>query len=168
MATSSSVLHVGLDHCYRIPIMERAGLRVFQSECSTSSIRNAIDRDEDYLAITFEGDSEVVLPSGVIAITRKLSSAALVLFEGFATEIDTSAFDLVIPPQTAPTVWLKSLAEAIQESQKLHEQARRLRQGCAEERSRSRSLRAASQLARINPIEQDFIWRGRIGDTGDD
>lgn len=133
-----------------------------RSECSTKAVRSAFTPDESFAVITFHNDFHPI-SSEVVSIARELSVAPIVLFENPFVESDERAFDLVIADHTSPTVWLKSLAEAIETAQKLQELSRELRRESAEARSRARALRRVSAHNRANSIDFDNIWGDHSG-----
>ena len=123
--TTENILHVGADICRRIPVMESAGLQVFQTEDSIPAIRKAFDRGDSFSAITFQTEVSA-LPWGLVSLTRTLSAAPLILFENPYIYCEKSSFDLVVPAGTSPSRWLKKLQGVIEASRKLREYSSRL------------------------------------------
>ena len=157
MATAT-ILHVGDDPCHRIPVMEQGGLSVVQSECSLGAIQHVLAESPAFSAVTFH--NEAYPPAEVVISTaRALSAAPLVLFHNPFVHCDPSAFDLVIPVQTSPLVWLKSLHEAILESCRLRQASAQLRQDCADVRAASQRLQIASGRNQANRIDVDLLWK---------
>lgn len=138
----ASILHVGDDECFRIPVMEKAGLIVIPAECSVDAIRSALAQNRIFSVITFHNNSEPPADI-VVSTTRTLSTAPLLLFENPSVRCNERLFDRVIPAQTSPSDWLKSLQEAIEESRNLREESEQLRQESLILRSECERLRIA-------------------------
>lgn len=160
MATAP-ILHVGEDICYRIPVMERAGLSVCRAPCSIDGVRSAFDSKGRFSALAFQVDASPIAET-VLMVARSFSSP-LVLFENPEVEYDPHLFDLVIPTQTRPEMWLRFLRLVIEDSRELHAHSRELRQAAAVVRSDFRSLQTALHKHLVSPIDLDKIWRGETG-----
>jgi hypothetical protein len=141
MAAAVSILHVGEDLCYRVPVMEAAGLFVFRSECSIEGVRTALAQDDGFSAVAFAIDRRPHFPT-VVSTARSLTKAPLVLFNDLSGHVDVSAFDLVIVPEESPVWWLKSLDSAIVDARNVREVSRRIREESEAIREKSRALRA--------------------------
>ena len=163
---AATILHIGEDFCRRIPVLERAGFAVFESEGSIAAVEKAFVGGDIFSAITFHCDLAQP-PDATLRKTRTLSVAPCVLFANPAIQVGESEFELVIPALTSPDLWLKRLRELIEASRRLLEQSRQLRQDCAGTRSATEMQRARSEWLRINPIDADAIWRGDPGDPKD-
>jgi hypothetical protein len=157
MATAP-ILHVGDDLCYRIPVMERAGISVYRTQCSAEGVRNAFGSNGTFSVLAFQMDAAPI-PDPVLTVARSFSSP-LILFENPGITIDPDVFDLVIPNQTRPETWLRFLRLAIEESRKLHAYSRQLRENTATVRSDFRDLRAQVRRNLVSPVDLDRIWRG--------
>jgi len=157
MATAP-ILHVGDDLCYRIPVMERAGIAVYQTQCSAEGMRNAFSSNREFSVLAFQLDAAPIADT-VLAVARTFCSP-LILFENPGITIDADIFDLVIPNQTRPETWLRFLRLAIEDSRELHAYSRQLRKNTATVRSDFRDLRAQLRQNLASPIDLDRIWRG--------
>ena len=129
---SAFLIHVGVDDCYRVPVLKGAGF--FVEECR--SVRGLgstlIDFPEpDAIAIA---ESDEIEAGRAMALVRSSSTAPLILFQGRNRCLDASGFNLVIPPLTEPHAWLSDLVSLIEDSRQI--------------RSRSRSIGAYSVLLR--------------------
>jgi hypothetical protein len=157
---SATILHVGDDHCHRVPVMERNGLAVLCTECSVGGVRTSLAKSGIFSAVTFHND---LLPpaEAVVSTARELCRVPLILFMNPAVECDDGAFDVVIPVPSSPDVWAKSLREAIQQARELRDLSRQLRQDCAVLRDASRNLREASMRNRSSTlVDYNALFRG--------
>jgi hypothetical protein len=166
MATAT-ILYVGDDICHRIAVMERSGFTVLRSERSTSGVREAFAAVKAFSAITFHNVLDPPMLD-VVSTTRALSAAPVVLFEDPFTKCDEHVLDLVVPAHTAPSAWLKSLQELIEQSRKLREISMQIREDSAATRAKTRSLRAMSARNRISPIASGSAWHGESGESPED
>jgi hypothetical protein len=129
---SATVLNLGDDLCYRIPLMERAGLHAVRAECSVSAVRKIFEQGDPFSAVVFHVDfTSGLVP--IVAATRILSTAPLILFQNSFVDCDERLFDLVVRVQTPPDVWLKSLEDLIEGSRRLRQKSEQLRQDCEQE-----------------------------------
>jgi hypothetical protein len=154
---AGAILYVGEDICHRIPVMERAGIVVLQSECSIDRVRQVLAKSNNFAAVTFHND--LVAPaSEVVTTVRELSRAPLILFRNPLVDCDDWLFDLVISVPTPPEVWASSLGTAIREEHHLRERSQKLPQDCATLRDVARSLRGTSVRNHIGPINYDSFF----------
>lgn len=128
MATAD-ILYVGADTCCRIPVLERSGLTVYRAEGLIPAILNVFAAREYFSAITFNTDV-LELPRKMVSVTRSLSAAPLILFENLYVYPDKSDFDLIVPPLTTASRWLKQLHDLIKASGKQQERSRQLVRDC--------------------------------------
>jgi hypothetical protein len=149
---AASILHVGDDLSYRIPVMETAGLTVVRSECAVPAVEHRLAQPAAFSAITFHCDA-VPPDSMVVSATRGLSAAPLVLFQNPLIEGDAACFDLVIEAHTPPSTWVRSLKVAIENAHSLRRIAQALRLESRNTRSRAQSLQAAAARLREHPLD---------------
>jgi len=154
----STILNVGDDPCYRIPVMERAGLIVVRTQCSVGALEDAFAVGTIFSAITFHTEVDGPVQAAVSS-ARRLCEAPLILFQNSSTRCDENLFDLIIPAQTPPALWLKSLQEAILKAHNIHKKSDQLQKDCASLRSASRELRRKSAQIRENLVDIDAFWR---------
>jgi hypothetical protein len=155
----STVLHVGNDICYRIPLMEQRGLIAKRIGFSVRALEAALGQNQTYSGIAFH--YEAPSPLRVLAeAARSLSNAPRILFLNSLIEYDEKLFDLVIPVQTSPVLWLRSLEETIKEACGRCDASKKLRQECANVRSVSRELRRISGRNRARYVQDDALRRG--------
>ena len=140
---STTILHVGDDVCHRILVMEHSGLSVVESDCTVPALQVAFAQGYAFSAVAFQNETGSP-PPVVISTARALSTAPLVLFQHPSISCDEGLFDLVIPIQTPPAVWLKSLAEVINNAPHLQRKFPALREDCADAVSSSRAERRTS------------------------
>lgn len=155
---AATILHVGNDNCHRIPVMENAGLAVVKCEPSVSSVEKAFAGTTAFSGIAFH--NQIAASLGTLASTaRRLSTAPLILFRNTFADCDEHLFDLVIPVQTPPPVWLKSLEAAISVSCHLQQESELLCQDAAKVRSISQGLQRYSRRLRQTPFDPGALWR---------
>ena len=160
MTSVLTVLNVGDDLCYRIPVMEHAGLCVVRSRCSVTAVQRALTPGSSFSGIVFHTEIDAAVQAAASA-ARQLSTAPLILFQNSSARRDERLFDLVIPAQTPPVVWLKSLQDAISEARDLCEKHQKLCQDFANLRSTSAELRRKAAGNRDHHIDIDALWRGK-------
>jgi hypothetical protein len=160
MATET-ILHVGQDLSYRIPIMEKAGLSVRRAPYSEEGIRDAFAGTDRFSALTFQLDSSAI-STQVVRLARSRWSP-LVLFENTVTEYDPLDFDVVIPSLTRPERWLSILHLAIEHSRRLLAYSSQLREEAIAVRAQSRDLRSELHRLLASPIDVDAFWRPSSG-----
>ncbi|MGH9561205.1 MAG: hypothetical protein ACRD3S_07095 [Terracidiphilus sp.] len=159
---AATILHVGEDACYRIPLLERAGVLAVRTECSVRAIENVFAAATTFSGIAFHNElSPTVCTVAVTA--RKLSTAPLILFQNTLTDCDEELFDLVVPVQTPPEIWLESLRETIRAARELKDASQQLRQETAEVRAASRRLRGKAVQNCVAPVDYDTLWRNKRG-----
>jgi hypothetical protein len=142
---AASILHVGDDRCYRIPVMETAGLVVVRSECSVEGVRTVFAQEQVFSAVAFPIDEHPHFLE-VVSTARSLTKAPLILFSDLLILADASAFDLVIPSEASPVWWLKSLGEAIADAQDVRARARQIRE-------ESEAVRATPYALRVEAVK---------------
>lgn len=120
---AATVLHVGNDTCHRIPVMEMSGIVVRRCECSVDSVRALLQEEDSIAAVAFNNDT-FPLTDAVVSTARELSDAPLILFESASVKCDDERFDVVIEVLTEPSVWAKTLHQAIEKRARLQLQAR--------------------------------------------
>ncbi len=163
----AAVLYVGEDLCRRIPFMEQEGFTVVRSERSAIEVEAAVRRNPRFDAIALEHDTSPI-PASIIPAVRQRTDSPLVLFHNpnlakfYGIDHDDDAFDLIIPPLTAPAVWLKTLQALIAEGQELRAASRDLVRMSALECSKTETLVHSSEDLRrsFRSIDFDAIWRG--------
>ena len=157
---SATILHVGEDHCYRIPVMQHAGLRVVLSESSVRAVEYALITGDAFSAIAFQ--SESCPPASVlVSAARKMSQAPLILFENPSVLCDQRLFDLVIDGRTSPAVWLQTLRNAIAGAQETREMSVDLRRDGSNVRTLSRKFHAVAARHLLSHFEFNAHWRGK-------
>jgi hypothetical protein len=154
---TATILHVGEDICYRIPVMEMAGLEVRRAPCTVEGLRSALAENEHFTSLAFEVETGPV-PEPVLSVARSQSSP-LVLFENPTTECLADAFDLVIPHHTPPEVWLQCLRLAVAHAREQRDVSRQLREEAAAARSNSEQLREKVHRMLGSSVDLDRIWR---------
>jgi hypothetical protein len=155
---SASLIHFGVDDCYRVPVLKEAGF--FVEECrSVRRLHSALLGSPEPDAVAIAESDEIEVTEAVFLV-RSNCAAPLILFQGRNRCFETSGFNLVIPPLTEPHAWLNDLVSLIEHSQmirsrsqSIHAQSTLLRRQVAEavaksqrERRRSESLTGRSRL----------------------
>jgi hypothetical protein len=155
MSSSARVLHVGEDVCFRISVMEAAGLVVCRSNGTDEGISEAL-RDAGISAVAFSQ----LRSAHLVSVARSLTPAPLILFRDPDVEVEESEFDVVIPPATAPARWLKSLATAIEDARYLQARSQQLRNESAAVRAKFREIRAEARRRRTLPVPAEGTSEG--------
>ena len=153
---AATILYIGDDTCRRIPIFKRAGLSVVHAEWTLPSIREALRESTPFDAATFHIDARPIEPL-VLPAVRETVHGPLILFDNPSIPYDEDAFDLVIPPLTAPDIWIKRLHVAIEVSRNLRAASLRLREDVENVHRTYVTLREsiAKSLTKIDP---DAPW----------
>lgn len=159
---AGAILYVGDDACRRVPVMESAGIFVLRAECSVGGVRRSLIRGQEVSAVTFHND-RFAPGRKVIATTRKLSRAPLILFKNPLVECDERMFDIIMPVPP-PQLWPTSIEATLEQSRKVREFSLQLREESAAVRHWSQSLREASRRLQICPVDQDVIFRPMDGE----
>jgi hypothetical protein len=167
LMSATTVLHVGDDLCYRIPLMESAGIIVHSSEPSLTGIISAFDEVGSFSAVAFHNAIHPPLPE-VVSAARSRTPAPFVLFDTSVVACQKSDFDLVIHEFTPPDVWLARLHSTIEEAQKLRAASRILRGDSSAVRDKLYALRAVIARNLIAPVSPLSLWLGKAGKTSGD
>jgi hypothetical protein len=138
------LLHFGIDDRYRVPILRRAGYSV--EECrSVRRLHSALVRFPEPDAVAIAENDEIE-PGEAVSLVRSHCTSPLVLFQGANPVIETSEFNLVVPPLTEPKEWLFGIALLIAESRAIRDRSRRLREASASLRTEVAEAREKTQL----------------------
>ena len=114
------LIHIGVDECYRVPVLKEAGFLV--AECpSVRRLKCALVQlpEPDAVALAESGE----IDEKAVSLVQSSCTAPLILFQGRDRCVETAGFDLVVQPLTDPRVWLKDLACVIERSRVLRSQA---------------------------------------------
>jgi len=145
---AARVIHFGVDDCYRLSVLRRAGYIIH--DCSNLiQLGAALEADADAVMVN---DSDGSVPEHAISLARSRSSAPIVLFPNSSRIYRADQIDLVVPTFTPPQEWLLELANlivhsrAVQEcSRLLQEQSEQLCRESAQVREKSREEQARSR-----------------------
>ena len=141
-AVAARVIHVGVDTCHRLPVLENAGYRI-RACASISQLRAALESEVPLDAVLIsEGDGAA--HQDAVALARSCTAAPIVLFRETQRNYSESAFDLVIPLLDPPRAWLPEIAALIAGRQALCADARALQQESASLRRESAADRAGA------------------------
>ncbi len=143
---ASRIVHFGADDCSRVIVFERAGYLVKNCGESLATLDSTLRQDRTEAVVISTHDAAHI--SEVVAVSRSLSPAPLVLFEGAGMPYDTSAFDLVIPPLTPPADWLGKFDQLLQKTIENTARSLSVRETSAALRKQSESVRLQSSLQR--------------------
>lgn len=157
---SGTVLHFGLDQCFRLRVLESAGFAV--EDCpSLDDLSAELLREPDAIVLEEEPEGQVIK---AIALSRSYPDIPLVLFRSLdpVSEGPASSADLTIPSFTAPELWLREIEDMVERSRMLAAQSRRIRaesaaliQKCAAARRSSQRNRAISRWHRRRFLERN-------------
>ncbi len=154
---ASRLVHFGYDNCHRLAVLSRHGYIVEESGKSVKLLaRLLMHKATDAVAIS-EDDREC--DKEVIRISRSLSPAPIVLFEGIIRKSELPAVDLAIPLCTHPSEWLAEIERIIQLSKRLRAESQNIREHSVELRKNARAARAESASAQETAANQ--IQRSR-------
>lgn len=153
----ASILHVGDDLTFRIPVMERAGFSVCRTGCSVENLQKGVSSAPDPSALVFHADVEPI-PSPVLNFANTLCSP-LIFFDSAIVVQDHESFDLVIPVLTPPWAWLECLNAAIEYSKTIQNRSRQLLKEAAVTRSECQKLRSRLHRLRTYSLDIESIWR---------
>lgn len=147
---SGTLLHYGLDSCFRGRVLESAGFYV-EGCVSLDALSAALLRAPDGLVLEEEATGEC---DEAISISRSFPAVPVILFRCAAAVAPRSA-DLMIPSFTAPEQWLREIEDlvehtrvAIAQSKRIQAQSAALIQDSAAVCKSSRRLREISRRQR--------------------
>jgi len=107
----AKAIHFGVDDCYRVLVLQRAGYDVRQSP-SLDALITALQNERHVAAVFIsEGDREST--ERAADLVRRFSPARVILFRSSQRAIDEGKFDRVYATLTPPQSWLLATAESI-------------------------------------------------------
>ena len=111
------VIHIGVDVCYRLGVLRRAGYEI--QECANliefrSALRSGIDA-----GAVFVNDSNGRVSPDAFSIARQSTSAPIILFPNSGRTYHIEQIDLIVPCFTPPDKWLRDVANLIVQSRAL-------------------------------------------------
>lgn len=120
---SGFLIHFGLDDCYRVPVLKEAGFLV--EECASARrLGSALIDFPEAEAIAISESDEIEANEAMAVLLHSGSTAPLILFQGWNRCLDSSGFNLVVPPLTEPRTWLKDVHSLIKRSPRIPGQPR--------------------------------------------
>ena len=104
-----SLVHFGVDTCFRLPVLRSAGFRIAECE-SMEELSQALRSHPDAVVLEEDPDKGALQ---VIALAWSQSDAPVVLF---ASEpcLETYRVDLIIPAFTTPERWLEEIKALVE------------------------------------------------------
>lgn len=102
--TPPSLVHFGVDTCFRLPVLRSAGFCIVECE-SIDELLTALTAHPDAVLLEEEQDR---LTGQAIAVARSQSDAPVVLFAAEPC-LQTCRVDLLIPAFTTPERWLEQI-----------------------------------------------------------
>jgi len=149
---AAKVLHFGTNDCRRVLVLRSAGYVV--DDCpSLSEFELTLKQDIDPQAFFFS-ERYPVKRREAMTLARCHSHAPLVLFQSIHYSDDEPNFDLVIPPLTAPAVWLHEVAATIERTRTLRSSSAAILERSVWLRHRSKILRQTSASERERSARQ--------------
>jgi hypothetical protein len=119
------VIHFGVGDLHRVSVLEKAGYVVSDCQSAMGLYSSLLQfPDPDAVAIS---ESDLIDGDEMISLIRSHSTAPLILFQGPAPLIETSEFDLVVPPLTEPRIWLGDLAGLVEHNRAIRDHSRLIR-----------------------------------------
>lgn len=106
-----TIIHVGADKCYRLPVLKNAGYRV-RLCASIGELREALESavHPDAVLIS-EGDEGG--HAKAVSLVRARTAAPIVLFRESQRSYSQAPFDMVVPILDPPEAWLADIAGLI-------------------------------------------------------
>lgn len=142
---AARVIHFGMDACYRLSVLRRAGYDI--EHCSDlNELCDALRTDGETDAIMVN-DSDGSVPIHAISLVRTRTTAPIVLFPNSNRTYGAAEIDLLVPAFTPPEEWLLDLANLIVHRRALRAYSRSLRE-------ESKSLRHKSLAARVKSVRE--------------
>lgn len=151
---AARVIHFGVDQCYRLNVLRRAGYEV--DTCGNLIQLREILESKGETDALMVSDSDGSVRSQAISLARSRTSAPIILFPDSIHSYSTAEVDLVVPCFTPPEEWLLDLANLIVHSRAVREYSRLLKE-------ESKSLRRASLAARVKSFRERERARRIIG-----
>ena len=137
---AARVIHFGLDECYRLNVLRRAGYEI--NECrNLIQFRTALESTFDTDAVMVNGS----VSKQVISLARLRSPVPIVVFPGAKRTISVQDADLVVPSFTPPEKWLLDLANLIVRSRAIRAYSQLLQKQSSELGCESAVIRAQSR-----------------------
>ena len=110
----AKAIHFGVDDCYRVLVLQRAGYDLKQSP-SLDALIIAL-QNERHVAAVFISEGERGSTERAADLVRRFSPAGVILFRYSQRTIDDGKFDRVYATLTPPQNWLPATAEFIRMS----------------------------------------------------
>jgi hypothetical protein len=107
----AKAIHFGVDGCYRVLVLQRAGYDVRQSP-SLDALIIAL-QNERHVAAVFISEGDRGSTERAADLARRFSPAGVILFRSSRRAIDEGKFDRVYETLTPPQNWLPATADFI-------------------------------------------------------
>jgi len=149
---AARVLHFGTNDCNRVLVLRDFGYLV--DDCpSINDVRSTLLQGICPEALLFSEGYPAARREAVTLARSSCANAPLILFENLNCDDETN-FDLVIPPLTAPELWLQAIAATIERSRMLHANSTAIRERSAWLVEQSSALRQKSITERERAVRQ--------------
>lgn len=155
--TSTTLVHFGLDQCFRIPVLEKAGFRIADCD-SLDALSLQLMQQPKALLLEDEPLAEI---DCAISLSRSYADVPVVYFRCSPDIPAIRSKDLVIPSFTAPDDWLREIRELVARSQAVMAESQRLRaesaalaRKCAAVHEDSRRILESSRLQLLRHRKQ--------------
>jgi len=110
---TTSIIHFGWDHCYRIGVLRSIGFEVRESY-ALAELESELGGASRYDAVLLSEDPDTDL-AAILSVVRGKTSAPVVLFRrNWRDDIDEKQFDVVVGTLVKPVEWLRAIALAIE------------------------------------------------------
>jgi hypothetical protein len=110
---AARIIHFGPDDCHRLMVLRSAGYAV-DGCVSLAQLRRLLLGGAEAEAVLLSDGPAVELEEAT-SLTRKCSSAPVVLFSGTNRNYEGMSFDLVVHSLTPPEAWLRGVDKVIGE-----------------------------------------------------
>jgi hypothetical protein len=159
---AARVIHFGVDDCYRLSVLRRAGYDI--DDCSSLvQLQAALESKREADAVMVN-DCNGSVPELAISLARSWSSAPIILFPNSSRTYNAEdEADLVVPSFTPPEEWLLKLANLIVRSRSLRAYSQLLQEQSQQLRRESSAVREESR----QELERAGDAKSRQTDTAD-
>lgn len=157
---AANVLYFGPDEWSRVRVLKNAGYMV--RECGKlQDLESALNAPPPPDAVMVSGAGRFFAHPAVEIVHAKMALAPVIIFPSQDEPAFEKSVDLVVPPLTRPTEWLQELADLIEKSRglredaiSLHERSTTLIRQSVAIRSKSAADRASSAILREDTLDQ--------------
>jgi CheY-like chemotaxis protein len=116
-----TVVHFGIEQSPKVIVLTLCGHGIRDCGASVPELNDALlQNDLDAIVVSESAESG---SADVIKLSRSLTTAPLILFQGANQKYEPQDFDLIIPYETHSATWLDSVERLIEESRRVRAHA---------------------------------------------